>query len=202
MKRIVSIIALLTLVCLLATSCGGTTENTVYDKLNNLAENGVYNYLAVTVTTVIDEQTELENTYTYQQVGDELHVEFTIQSLAEYEEGSDGWIAPDDIIETVSGSAVIKDGEVVSFSGNSEAQDFSCVSFPSFNFKAAYFSSVVDEDGHFAANVVSPGAFLGTYSPCSAMSIDVNYHQFTITEMVITYTSPERHQVTAKYEYK
>lgn len=203
MKRIVSIICLLTLICLSFASCnGGTTDDNVYGKLNKLMDSGVYNYLQITVTTELDELTELESVYVYTETGSGLKIEYSVEKLEQFEQVDGVWVSPDNMISTTVGSVVVKDGALVSSEGDEAPFDLKDATLPHFDFKESYFKGAVNEDGHFAASVVSPGAFMGTYNPCSAMTVDVLYHQFTITDVQLSYVSSEGNQVTAKYEYR
>ncbi len=100
MKRIVSIICLLTLICLTATACGVNNSggNTVYDKLNKLMDDSVYNYISVTVTTEIDEETKLTSGYLYTKTDAGLSISYSIESLGQFEEINGVWVAPDSMI--------------------------------------------------------------------------------------------------------
>lgn len=202
MKRTVSIICLLTLICLSFVSCNTGASDDVYSKLNKLMDSSVYNYLEVTVTTTIDAQTELNSTYTYTKSDGGLKIEYSVENLGQFEQVGGAWVAPDEMITTAVGNVTVKDGAIVSSEGDDAPFDMKDAALPHFDFKEVYFKSPVSEDGHFTASVLSPGAFMGTYSPCSAMTVDVLYHEFTITDILLTYVSPEGNVVEAKYEYR
>jgi hypothetical protein len=103
--------------------------------------------------------------------------------------------------KTLTGTAVIENGNVTKFNGDS-------VNIPeydeltgAFDFKESYFTSVKVTDSEFSADVISASKFLGTNKSVSNLKIEVKYNTSAIEKITLNYTTANS-TVTTVYEFE
>lgn len=207
MKRIISIITLIALVCLAFTACGGDTtttpeDNTVYGKLTRSMASRDFDTLSITVITTAKDGTVLESEYVYSTVDEGLRIEYSAQKIEQFDISDGECVAPSDMISTVEGTVVVSEGKIILMTGQDAPVDLSGADYPEFKFKESFFSDVESMDGEFSASVLSPTAFVGFPLTCSAMTVHIYYNVFRITDILLTYTTAEGTSVSVNYEYR
>ena len=116
---------------------------------------------------------------------------------------SDGIITdlPSSYKTTVTGYALIENGQVVELDGDSDIELPSYSELRgSFNFDEWNFTNAVTGDGYFEADVISPTSFYGTYVDMSDLKVEVEYTNSALTEIIITY-STQNATVKTVYEF-
>ena len=153
-KLFLTVICLL-LVVLCLTGC--TDYSQQFDKINKLI-NAAYSKVKLDVTVTQDTE-QLESWFEVVYNNDDSStVTFEIQRLSTFQDGQ----LPDDYITTYNGSAVVKNGQVTSVSGDVPSDvDLAIISSVGIRFSDGYFSSVKDNGNSLTIKVAKPQAFLG-----------------------------------------
>ena len=211
MKKIISTITLLLLICISFTACGGNStgdnvqnpvDNTLYGKLTTAMSSTDFDTLTVTLSTTAKNGVELKSTYVYSDVENGLKIVYTQEKLGQFTQVDGKFVAPESMIETLSGSVIVSDGKIVSSEGDASVVDLSDADYPEFKFKESYFSSVTTVDGEFAATVLSPFAFMGMSDSCSNMKVHVYYNVFRVSTIYLEYKATDGSYVNASYIYR
>jgi hypothetical protein len=212
MKRIVSIITLLIVICISVTACGANagnnngntqtpTDNTVYSQLTRALSSTDFDSLTVTVTTEKD-GVELNSTYVYTNVDAGIKIDFTQEKIGQFESSGGSYTSPDSMIVTAIGSVTVSNGKIVASEGDASFVDLSSAGYPEFKFKESYFSDVQTTDGEFSASVLSPLAFMGMSSSCSGMKVHVYYNVFRVSTIYLEYRASDGATVKTAYVYR
>ena len=102
---------------------------------------------------------------------------------------------------TVTGYALIENGQVVELDGDS---DIDLPSYNelrgSFNFSEGNFTNVVSEGGYFEADVISPSSFFGTYVDMRELKVEIEYTQSALMEITLSYKTSSS-TVQTVYEF-
>ena len=211
MKKIISTITLLLLICISFTACGGNgtgdnvpnpVDNTLYGKLTTAMSSTDFDTLTVTVSTTAKNGAELKSTYVYSDVENGLKIVYTEEKLGQFTQVDGKFVTPESMIETVFGTVIVSDGKIVSREGDESIIDLSGAKYPEFKFKESYFSSVTTADGEFSASVLSPLAFMGMSDSCSNMNVHVYYNVFRVSTIYLEYKALDGSLVNASYVYR
>ena len=157
---------------------------TVYDLLDDLADQDYSNIkIDITVTTGF---AELYSNYVLTQ----STVVYSIERLNLLP--SDGNITdlPSNYKTTVTGYALIENGQVVELDGDKD------VTLPSyyelkgnFNFDKSNFKNAVVGNNSFEAEVISPSQFYGANVDMSKLKVKVEYTETSLTKITISYNT-------------
>ena len=202
MKKIIILLITVAMLLMCMTACSGffdpeptptptppddsnppVTQN-VYDLLNDLADQDYSNIkIDITVTTGF---AELYSNYVLTQ----SNVVYSIERLNLLP--SDGNITdlPSNYKTTVTGYALIENGQVIELDGNKD------VDLPSydelkgnFNFDESNFKNVVVGTNSLEADVVSPSQFYGADVDMSNLKVKVEYTETSLTKITISYST-------------
>ncbi|MCH5151611.1 MAG: hypothetical protein J1F65_03010 [Clostridiales bacterium] len=194
-KRILLISMAIALVLVLACLAACGDNNGQLSKINKLLDVS-YSRVKITVTTKVSD-VELKGEYVLTFDGDVTNVEFSYEELGElgFEGSNDGFK------HTVSGTAVVKDGVVIS--DNQEADlNTARLNFTGLSFKQAYFKNVKSISNKFEADVSSPKGFLGNSQfDGTDMHVKVVYSTAALVQIVMTYVSEGGAEVGITYVF-
>lgn len=199
MKKLLFVILVVALLmsftaCSFGSGIPQETEKTLYDKLNEFAEQ-TYREIVLEVTAITGDvvlyarYTLTAETVTYSI--DRLNMLPTDGNL-------DG--ATPEWKTTVTGTATVENGTVKTLDGEA-------VELPSyeelkgtFTFKQEYFQNIETKSGSFSADVSSVAEFLGTEASISNVKIEVEYATQALKRITLTYQT-EHSTVTTVYEF-
>ena len=188
MKKIISLLLALSILLMLLSSCSvpvpeekPSTGPSVYEVLQILANK---DYSAVKIDVVTKTNfAELSASYTLKKGS----VTYSVEQLNELSASENTSALPSDYKTTVTGSAKIENGKVVSLDG----ADVTLPSYDelkgSFRFAEENFKNVVEGEKTFSADVVSPSAFYGATVNVIDLKVSVAYSESALTEIVISY---------------
>ena len=195
MKRLIfsSIILVLTLTILFA-GCNKNDEpgndvpdvdvNTIYQTLGALAQK---EYSALTLAVEVSENgKKLSGTYNVSKNGDAVTVDYSYQQFAAFQQVDGRLVAPENEIETLSGSVTTKDGKVTDKTGAELNISVQTVTASGFDFKKEYFTAEQIGENQYKATVTDPAAFMGVDN-VSDMSVVVDFGDAAISKLVINY---------------
>lgn len=195
-KLVLITAAVLAILCLCLCAC-----NLVSDKLlSRLSEMMRLDYSAVEIgITSTTDGLDLNGEFTLTFDDDAVNVKYRYDKLNSF--GTDfDLTAPDEWKTTVSGEAVVKDGEIVQGDANAELP-FDAISFNGFSFKQAFFDNVKVSASRFEADVVNPQGFVGNNNfVCSDMHVNVKFGDY-IGRLEITYVSANGSDITLVYNF-
>ena len=206
MKKIIILLITVAMLLMCMTACSGSKDpeptptptptptppddpnppvtQTVYDLLDDLADQDYSNIkIDITVTTGF---AELYSNYVLTQ----SNVVYSIEKLNLLP--SDGNITdlPSNYKTTVTGYALIENGQVVELDGDKD------VTLPSydelkgkFNFDESNFKNAVVGNNSFEADVVSPSQFYGANVDMSNLKVKVEYTESSLTKITISYNT-------------
>ena len=186
MKKIVSLLLALSILLMLLSACSvpgekPSTGPSVYEVLEVLA-NKDYSVVKIDVVTKTS-FAELSASYTLKQD----RVAYSVEQLNELSASESTSALPADYKTTVTGSAKIENGKVVSLDGAG-------INLPSydelkgsFHFSEENFKNVVEGEKSFSADVVSPSAFYGATVNVSDLKISAMYSESALSEIAISY---------------
>ena len=201
MKRIVSIIMILTALALAFTSCGSPEDEKpdIYSSLNKMVGEN-YSSLTVEITTS-NSFGELNSVYVITNNEDSQNVAYTEEILATFDVVDGEYVVPNDYKEKYSGSVEIsKNDEDESFTspGGILLND---LGNPKFNFQSTYFSSVINNNESFKADVTNPSDFLGKALDAKDMTLSVSFNTDKLKSIVIEYELSSGTRETVTYTF-
>lgn len=166
-----------------------------YDELNSMI-NKSYSKIELTVTDTFDGDTSLVSEYTMQYSEGGVTVSYSVERFSSLSLGGDDWL-----ITVYTGEAVIKDGSVVSVTGD-DIGITADITKTGFTFKQEYFANVNESilGIRLEADVVNPGGFTGTDMTCTDMKVKADYFD-AFTEMQIAYTAENGGKVEYAYVF-
>lgn len=193
MKKIFISAAIAATLCLTACGAEESTDKDEYERLNEMLA-AKYSEITLTVTDTFDENTVLSSEYIFTYAEDGVTVKFAVERFSPIGPGT----FSDETKQTLTGQAVIKDGEIVSASG----AEFSLPDFSAsgFTFKTEYFENINLSEGCLIADVKNANDFLGTELSCSDMKLKAVFAEFFDT-IEITYTSAAGSSVKYLYTF-
>ena len=199
-KKITVLFALLTVALLCLVACGNPGVKDL-QKINDLLK---IDYSKVTVVVSTKTETvELNGNYTLTFDGSDTNIEYKFERVATFDVDSNGNIADanGDFIETVEGTAVVRDGFVVD---GDKIVDLPIeeINVSGFSFKQAFFSNANINGAKFEADVTNPQQFTGDPAlVCTNMHVIVirNTNANTLTSIELTYTSENGAAVKISY---
>lgn len=159
-----------------------TVTKTVYELLDSLAKQD-YSKIEIDVVTQSD-FAQLCANYVLTQTD----VTYSIEQLNLLPSDGNVENLPENYKTTVTGTALVKDGEIVEFDGDQR------IAFPSYNvlkggfhFDPSNFKDVVVQEDSFSASVISPSRFYGTDIDVEDLRIGVDYSQSAMQRITVTY---------------
>lgn len=165
------------------------------EKLNEMLA-ADYSEVTLTVRNTFDEDTFLESKYVISYLDEGAAVTYSVERFSEI---GDGFDAVADVKKTLSGTAVISDGEVVSVVGDDIGLSAS-ITERGLDFKESYFADVESGDMYFEATVKDADAFMGTQLDCSGMTVSATF--LDLFYMIrIEYTSANGSSVMWRYDF-
>lgn len=170
-------------------------NRTIYDILNEFAQIN-YKKVELDIITVISD-IELKSNY----VLTDSVVVYSVEQLNMLPTDGDVENTLSEYKTSLTGTAIIENGKVVKFDGES-------ISIPSyddlkgcFNFEESNFKNTEVETKKLTADVVSPSKFMGTDMMIEDMKIVVDYNSSALERITITYKTPHS-TVTTVYTYE
>lgn len=195
MKKSILIILLMLMFLISFTSCRQESEKNIYDVLNSLTEKE-YSTISIDVSTLTAGE-ELKANYILKQDC----VDYNIEQINRLPEDGSFSDVPFDYKTEFSGTAEIKNGQVVKL-------DDTPVTLPSydtlkgsFNFDEANFTDVITSDGQFDAKVVSPSSFMGATTDATDMSVTIEYSESAFVKITLSYRTAHS-KVTTVYSFE
>lgn len=202
MKKIIILLITVVMLLMCMTACSGSKNpeptptptppddpnppvtQTVYDLLDDLADQDYSNIkIDIVVTTGF---AELYSNYVLTQ----SNVVYSIERLNLLP--SDGNITdlPSNYKMTVTGYALIENGQVVELDGD---KDITLPSYDelkgNFNFDESNFKNAVVGNNSFEAEVISPSQFYGADVDMSNLKVKVEYTKTSLTKIIISYST-------------
>ena len=191
-KILLSVIVLvLVLVCL--TACNKNTS-TLQDMTDLLKVN--YSKITLHVTTTAS-NVELKGVYTFTFEKDKTTVEYSFEKLNELSlEGGNA----DEYISTVTGKAVVQNGNIVE--GDTSVTLPQEVTLERISFKQAFFTNQKVTSNRFEADVKYPKGFTGNSNlECSNMHVKVLHRKDSLSQIAITYDTQSGSNVNITYVF-
>ena len=196
MKRIITILIMLSIFLMCMTACSGNDATpTIYDQLDSLATKSYRSVDLRVVTTTGDVQLLANYSLTQNNISYSVEKLNTLPS-----DGNLAGVSPE-CKTTYTGSAKIVDGKVTEFDGDA-------VTLPSydelrgaFNFDEVNLTNVVIQNNSLNADVTSPSSFLGSSVDAKNMEIEVEYTTEALSKVTITYQT-NKSTVLVEYEFK
>lgn len=161
-----------------------------YDNLNAML-NANYSQIEITVTDTFDENTSLKSDYIIKYSDSQIKVEYSVEEFAEV--SLDG---TSDLITTLKGEAVIKDG-AISFDGDKVGITADIAKL-GLNFNENFFTNAQLTGNYFIADVEFASAFLGSAIECSSMKVNATFFE-VFYDIQITYVSESGNNVEYTY---
>ena len=181
MKKTLSIIAAVCAAACCFTACDNRSKPERYEKLNQMLQ-ADYSEVVITVTDAVDSELTLTSEYTVVYGGEDIMVVYTVEKLAPL-----SLDAPvDDPVVTLSGTAVIRRGEIVSSEGDDVGLS-AAIAERGMEFEEEYFENAQFMDGMFNADVIAPNAFFGAVLGGTDVTVNAMYSeafQFISVEFV------------------
>lgn len=177
------------LTCLTACNALSSTLNEI-NKLLRVS----YSKITLNVETTYSEVT-LKGVYVFTFDGDTTTIEYTVDKLNE-PNTPDG--LNDGYKSTVTGTAVVVDGNLVENSTNTDLSEAS--SLGGISFKPAFFKNCKTTNVRFEADVAQPKGFTGNKDlQCTNMHVKVLHKANALTQMIITYVAQNGSNVSLTY---
>ncbi len=152
-----------------------------------------YTKIVLTVTDTFAEGDALTGKYTVTQTAEGKKVEYTVERFGELSlDGAQGTKI------TLTGTATVKDGEIIAASG--DKIDLPAGIEGGFTFAEAYFSDVVFGEGSMEAKVTNVSKFFGTDVSCTDMKVRAAFQE-TFTSLFIGYTAADGTKVEYSYAF-
>ena len=170
-----------------------TTETDNYDALNQMLDAN-YSKLELTVTDTFDEDTYLVSKYTIVYAEKFVSVNYSVEQFVEISLDNPS----SSVKTTLSGVAVIKDGEIT-FQGQ-EIEISSNIVKPNLTFKGEYFNNAQLTDNSLSAGVKNVEGFIGSEVVCSGMTVEAEFME-VFNDIKINYTSESGSQVEYYYDF-
>ena len=199
MKRIFSLIMILAALAFAFTSCGSPEDEQpdIYSLLNNMVSEN-YSSLTVEITTN-NSFGKLNSIYVVTNNEESQTISYTEQSLATFDSVDGKYVIPNDYKNETSGSVEItKNGESITSPGGILLNG---IGNPKFNFQSSYFSSVVNNDKSFKADVIKPSEFINKELDASDMTLSVKFDVNKLKSIVIEYTLSSGTTETVTYTF-
>ena len=188
-KKLFVCIAAGALICL--AGCGSKNGGR-FDALNEMLA-ADYTEIVVTVTNTFDGGSTLTGNYTVTQTAEGKKVEYSVERFDEISlEGSQGTKI------TLTGTAIVKDGEIVSTTG--DEMDLPAGIEGGFTFSADCFSNAVFGEGSMEADVKNASKFFGTAVLCTDMKVEAEFQE-VLTSLRIGYTATDGTAVEYVYAF-
>ncbi len=165
-----------------------------YQALNDMLR-ADYSKVILTVTDTFDETTALRSEYAFVYGDGEITVQYRVERFAEIGDLTEQTA----LKRTLSGEAVIKDGAIVSQSGD-EAELPSADGARGLAFRREYFKNATLTGVYLKADVKDPEAFLGTKIVCDDMKVEATFLE-VFYAIRISYTSGMGSAVEISYEF-
>ncbi len=201
MKRIVSILTVICVLCLALSSCDFLGGSSSCDRLNDLMDGGVYSSMTLKTSITSSDGTKLNGEYVFVETDEGTNVRYSVEQLSSFD--LDGEIsAPDSYKTVLCGSVTLSGGAVVKQEGDSLSIDYKEIKYPHFTFDSDNMTDIVDNPGSFSASVKSFSKFFGATIAGSDLRVSVFYTDISITDITVTYTSNFGSAVVLKYEYR
>lgn len=193
--------ALLTLIaaCAAATclagcaSCNSSSSASQYEEINAMLAMD-YSRVKLTVSETFDDVV-LKSEYTLDYTANGVTVTYSVQRFAEVSLEGAGSSK-----ETLTGTAVIVNGAVVSVNGE-DANITADIAETGLSFKEEYFENADCTSKYLRADVKDADAFMGSDVTCTNMRVFTNYDKF-LYDIQITYTSASGNSVEYMYVFK
>lgn len=194
MKKIIIVLIALSMLLMGMTACSGSkdsestptppTRPTVYDLLDDLAEKD-YSNIEIDIVTITGFAQLYAN---YVLTTDNMT--YSIERLNLFPSDKNVSELPSNYKTTVTGYALIKNGQVIELDGSKD------VTIPSydelhgnFNFDESNFKNAVLGTNSFEADVVSPSQFYGADVDMSNLKVKVEYTETSLTTITISYST-------------
>ena len=177
---------------------GGTAQKTVYDTLGDLTKLS-YSTVSVNVSTETD-GIELFAEYILRQ----NTVEYKIEELCLLpEDGNISGVSPS-YKTTVSGTAEVKNGQIIKLDGASVTLPSYETLVGAFNFDKQNFKNAEEPTsgvGIFRADVASPASFLGRSTSAKNMRVTVDFASDALKTVTLTYDT-DLSSVSIVYQFQ
>ena len=190
----------ITLMCSLTSCLDMGAEETIYGKLNSLADE---EHSRITVTVVSDHPLgTLENEYRIEYSGaSQMEVSYYEEEFSLFEKADDDYILPTEAISYHQGSVSVKNGVIIEQQGEPPIADIKTIGAPKFSFEESFFSGVVSSEGSFSADIENVRGFFGYPIAGTDFVLEVVYGE-KLQTLVITYLSLEKYNVQIKYQFQ
>lgn len=196
-KSLIIIIAVLMLlsVCL----CACNDHSSEMRDINILLRKE-YSKMDVTVSSTYSGYS-LEDSYKFVTENSQTNIEYTITRLNSFDTSNGAVVAPDEMTTKYQGSAVVKDGQLISVKGEpiTPAQ-LESLSITNMSFKLPYFNNINTPKNTFSADVVNAKDFLGNENfDGTEMHVVVRYTDTGIYRITLTYMGVGECSVSVTY---
>lgn len=132
----------------------------------------------------------LESRYELSRENDGVRVDYTVQTLAAFEEVDGVLVIPEDTVRTVEGSALIQGLTVKPQSGEACPHDLIGMGFPAYTVSEATARVTRFENGKFTLTVTNPDAFFGMPTGLSGeVILSGSFTEGQLTAMNLTATT-------------
>ena len=193
MKKLISFVLSLTLlICLIG--CSVTVETNIYDKLNNFASKS-YRNVALEVTNET-QGLALKSSFSLK----EDSLTYSIEKLNLLPENGEDFGEIPEFKSTVSGTAVIENGNIVKLDGTDVQLPSYDVLTGAFNFEESNFKNAKEYVDSFSAEVISATAFLGTEADVKNMSVVVEFNSAAFEKITLVYNT-DNAKITLVYNF-
>lgn len=194
MKKTLSIIAAVCAAACCLAACDNGSQPQGYEKLNEMLQ-ADYSEVVITVTDAVDSDLTLTSEYTVVYGGEDIMVVYTVEKLASL--SLDAPAA--DAVVTLSGSAVIRGGQIVSSEGD-DVGISAAIAERGMQFEEEYFENAQFTDGTFNADVISPNAFFGTVLGGVDVTVSALFSQ-VFDFISVEFVSAEGHSMEIRYTF-
>lgn len=111
-------------------------------------------------------------------------IDYAYDKLAKFEVSGGSITAPENSVETISGTLQVKDGTIVGFDTDEWNIDMTTIKANRLNFASVHFNNEQKTDTVFTADVVDANGFMQSQMHCSRMTVSVEYiNNQTFTEI-------------------
>lgn len=193
MKKLFKIILFTVIAVLTFCGCEKASVKVDYNSLTKKL-NSDYSGWSLTVKTKKDDVT-LTDVFAVKKSDAQTEIEYTLETLSELSFDNDG-----EFITKKSGSAVIKDGKVVTENGDEVVIEIEELATLGLSFKAEYFGNAKYSDTSFSATVVKPSSFLGKSLNCTDMTVYASFSD-KFTKINIMYTAENGAKIDCTYSF-
>ena len=198
MKKIIYVLMIFALL-ITATGCSDDEikgENEVICELLDLLTQKEYSVIEISIKTSTD-PAQLRSHYKVTQGSvaysiEQLNLLPSLENVAE--------LSPDQK-KTISGTAIIENGEVIELDGNSVTLPSGDELMGKFSFDEKNLQNIVVENGTLTADVILPSAFYGVEVDMTNVKIAVKYSESAIEMITVSYKT-EKSAVEAVYKFE